>query len=112
VKAAARVEHGAGAARLAPEEGGVCDETPRRAAGGQRWFLCSPLPGIADHFRRGQDLHRRVAPNQAIAGVVHEWGVYALLALLVAHAGAAFYHHYELKDAVLRRMAPWIKPAA
>jgi cytochrome b561 len=37
--------------------------------------------------------------------------VYALLALLVAHAGAAFYHHYQLKDAVLRRMAPWIKPA-
>jgi cytochrome b561 len=49
---------------------------------------------------------------KAIAGVVHEWGVYALLALLVAHAGAAFYHHYQLKDAVLRRMAPWIKPAA
>jgi cytochrome b561 len=49
---------------------------------------------------------------KAIAGVVHEWGVYALLALLVAHAGAAFYHHYQLKDAVLRRMAPWVKPAA
>jgi cytochrome b561 len=30
----------------------------------------------------------------------------------VAHAGAAFYHHYQLKDAVLRRMAPWLKPAA
>jgi cytochrome b561 len=49
---------------------------------------------------------------KAIAGAVHEWGVYALLALLVAHAGAAFYHHYQLKDAVLRRMAPWLKPAA
>lgn len=49
---------------------------------------------------------------KAIAGVVHEWGVYALLALLVAHAGAAFYHHYQLKDTVLRRMAPWLKPAA
>jgi cytochrome b561 len=48
---------------------------------------------------------------KGIAGEVHEWGVYALLALLVAHAGAAFYHHYQLKDAVLRRMAPWMKPA-
>jgi cytochrome b561 len=49
---------------------------------------------------------------KALAGEVHEWGVYALLALLVAHAGAAFYHHYQLKDRVLARMAPWIKPLA
>ncbi|MGL6290555.1 MAG: cytochrome b, partial [Silanimonas sp.] len=38
---------------------------------------------------------------KALAGDVHEYGVYALLALLVAHAGAAFYHHYQLKDRVL-----------
>jgi cytochrome b561 len=47
---------------------------------------------------------------RVLAGEVHEWGVYALLALLAAHAGAAFYHHYQLKDRVLARMAPWIKP--
>lgn len=51
------------------------------------------------------------AELKAIAGAVHEWSVYALLALLVVHAGAAFHHHYQLKDAVLRRMAPWLKPA-
>ncbi len=49
---------------------------------------------------------------KALAGDVHEYGVYALLALLVAHAGAAFYHHYQLKDRVLNRMAPWFKPVA
>jgi cytochrome b561 len=51
------------------------------------------------------------AALKANAKLVHEWGVYALLALLVAHAGAAFYHHYQLKDRVLARMAPWMKPA-
>lgn len=49
---------------------------------------------------------------RALAGDLHEWGVYALLALLVAHAGAAFYHHYGLKDRVLARMAPWMRPPA
>lgn len=49
---------------------------------------------------------------KATAHLVHEWGVYALLALLVAHAGAAFWHHYQLKDRVLSRMAPWVKPGA
>lgn len=49
---------------------------------------------------------------KALAGAVHEWGVYALLVLLVAHAGAAFYHHYQLKDRVLARMAPWLAPKA
>ena len=49
---------------------------------------------------------------KALAQTVHEWGVYALLALLVAHAGAAFYHHYHLKDRVLARMAPWLPPGA
>lgn len=47
---------------------------------------------------------------RALAGEVHEYAAYALIALLVAHAGAAFYHHYQLKDRVLHRMAPWIKP--
>lgn len=47
---------------------------------------------------------------KSLAGDVHEYGVYLLLALLVAHAGAAFWHHYQLKDRVLSRMAPWLKP--
>ena len=47
---------------------------------------------------------------RAVASDVHEYAAYALIALLLAHAGAAFYHHYQLKDRVLHRMAPWFKP--
>ncbi len=49
---------------------------------------------------------------KAAAQLAHEWGVYALLALLLAHAGAAFWHHYKLGDNILVRMAPWMKPRA
>lgn len=63
------------------------------------WTLMDK-PGAIDRTIRG------------LAHEVHEWGVYALLVLLLAHAGAAFWHHYRLKDAVLTRMAPWIKPAS
>jgi cytochrome b561 len=65
-----------------------------------RWFghTLMASPGAVD------------AALKALAKEVHVWGVYALLALLVAHAGAAFWHHYQLKDTVLRRMAPWLKP--
>lgn len=52
------------------------------------------------------------AALKANAKLVHEWGVYALLVLLLVHAGAAFWHHYRLKDRVLARMAPWVKPLA
>lgn len=66
-----------------------------------RWFGLTVLasPGQVD------------AGLKALSKEVHEWGVIALILLLLAHAGAAFYHHYQLKDAVLRRMAPWIKSA-
>ena len=49
---------------------------------------------------------------KAIAGDVHELAGWALAALLLAHAGAAFWHHYRLRDRVLWRMAPWIRPPA
>ncbi len=38
---------------------------------------------------------------------VHETGFVALLVLLAAHVGAALYHHFILKDNVLKRMLPW-----
>lgn len=37
---------------------------------------------------------------------VHRWLGYALLALLVLHAGAALRHHLALRDDTLRRMLP------
>ena len=40
---------------------------------------------------------------------VHETGFIALLVLLTAHVGAALYHHFILKDDVLKRMLPWGK---
>ncbi len=40
---------------------------------------------------------------------VHKAGFVALLVLLAAHVGAALYHHFMLKDDVLKRMLPWGK---
>jgi cytochrome b561 len=37
---------------------------------------------------------------------LHEWMAYAIAALAAAHALAALYHHYVLKDPVLARMLP------
>ena len=36
----------------------------------------------------------------------HEWIGWAIVLIAVAHALAALYHHYVLKDRVLRRMLP------
>ena len=37
---------------------------------------------------------------------LHEWIGWAIVIIAVAHALAALYHHYVLKDRVLRRMLP------
>jgi cytochrome b561 len=37
---------------------------------------------------------------------VHEYIGWAIVILAFAHALAALYHHYVLKDRVLRRMLP------
>ena len=50
-----------------------------------------------------------VAPDEAIAGQaheVHELLFLVLVALVVLHAGAAFYHHLFQRDATLARMLP------
>lgn len=36
----------------------------------------------------------------------HEWIGWAIIVLALLHAGAALYHHYVLKDRVLKRMLP------
>ena len=49
-------------------------------------------------------------PNKAaVEGVlklVHAYGAFVLIGLVVLHAGAALRHHFVLRDDVLRRMVP------
>lgn len=55
------------------------------------------------------DMPKLVAPNEAIRDAshnAHEWLFWVLVALVVAHAGAAFYHHVFQRDATLTRMLP------
>ncbi len=51
------------------------------------------------------------AQASAVLATVHAYGGYALIALVLLHAGAALRHHLVLRDDVLRRMIPglpWI----
>lgn len=52
-------------------------------------------------------LSRMLSQN---ATTVHVYGQYVIYALLVAHIGAAFYHHIVLRDDVLTRMLPRRSP--
>lgn len=54
-------------------------------------------------------LAERKAPWALLAGDIHGWVMWTLLALIGLHAGAALYHHFVLHDNVLRRMLPWLK---
>lgn len=46
-----------------------------------------------------------------LSHTVHEWGFWLLIAIVLAHAGAAFYHHIHQRDLTLVRMLPrgWLK---
>ena len=61
-----------------------------------QWFGVVNLPRIAAKDPELRDL----------AGSLHEGGFWLLLALVVAHAGAAFHHHLCQHDATLKRMLP------
>lgn len=61
-----------------------------------QWFGLFNLPRIA---ATDQDLRE-------LAKSMHETGFWLLLALVIAHAGAAFYHHVFQHDATLTRMLP------
>ncbi len=61
------------------------------------------------------EMPKLVAPDEQAAQVAHafhEWGFWALILLVLAHAGAAFYHHLHQRDATLARMLPqgWLSP--
>ncbi|MBP2302119.1 cytochrome b561 [Azospirillum picis] len=41
-----------------------------------------------------------------LVGEIHEWVGWTIVILAAGHAAAALYHHYVLRDDVLRRMLP------
>lgn len=66
-----------------------------------RWFGLVNLPHIVGE---SHDLHE-------LAEQAHELMFWVLALLVVAHAGAAFYHHIFQRDATLARMLPrgWLR---
>ena len=55
------------------------------------------------------DVPRLSAPDEGTADLAlaaHEWLFWVLLVLVIAHAGAALYHHLFRNDATLARMLP------
>lgn len=67
------------------------------------WFGVLPLPDM---------LAKDLSPDKALAELLkelHEGSVNLLVALVVAHAAAALYHHHIRRDGVLIRMLPWLR---
>ena len=55
------------------------------------------------------EVPKLVAPDPALADAAHathEWLFWLLVLLVLAHAGAALYHHFVRHDATLARMLP------
>ena len=79
-------------------------------------LLLQPLTGLAQFLFRGRPfslffLTVPVAfPADPLAVLwfhqIHRFGAFAMLALIAAHALAAVFHHYVLKDNMLKRMQP------
>lgn len=66
-----------------------------------RWFYLFNLPNL-------------VAPDRDLAKLtkeLHDAGAWCLLALVILHVAAAFWHEFARHDGVLRRMLPlWMLP--
>jgi len=67
------------------------------------WFGLFEWPHIAPLAHLPFD--QKDAKEEAIH-TVHAWLAYGAAVLLLLHASAALFHHYLLKDNVLRRMLP------
>lgn len=55
------------------------------------------------------EMPKLVAPDESSAQfshALHEWGFWLLILVVLAHAGAALYHHLHQRDATLARMLP------
>jgi cytochrome b561 len=69
-------------------------------------FIWPHIPMLADMDVEAKKAYKDLLEN------AHAVGAYTLLALFVAHAGAALRHHFVLKDDVMRRMMPALLLAA
>lgn len=94
-----------------------------RIAGATHWLLyvmmfAIPLSGWLYDSASGLrpfklfgllEMPKLVAPDERAAQLTHafhEWGFWALILVVLAHAGAALYHHLQQRDATLVRMLP------
>ncbi len=94
-----------------------------RIAGATHWLLyvmmfAIPLSGWLYDSASGLrpfklfgllEMPKLVAPDERAAQLshaFHEWGFWALILVVLAHAGAALYHHLQQRDATLVRMLP------
>lgn len=50
------------------------------------------------------------APVEAVVETMHAWLAYSLVAVVVAHAAAALRHHLIIRDDILTRMVPFLRP--
>jgi cytochrome b561 len=64
-----------------------------------KWFGLFSVPKLSSYN----------ADLKSLAGDIHELSFYLLALLVIAHASAALWHHYSLKDRTLQRMLPWLK---
>lgn len=72
-------------------------------------WMISSASGISVSFFGLFVLPDLVSPNEEFKKIMiqtHTWLAYGLIAALCAHVGAAFQHHFILKDDILRRMLP------
>ena len=80
-------------------------------------LICIVIAGLFNRWLHGDamtffwlfTIPSPVAKSKALAGTVnaiHNWLGYAILAVAAAHASAALFHHYVLRDDVLLRMIP------
>ncbi|WP_448136329.1 cytochrome b [Stenotrophomonas rhizophila] len=61
-----------------------------------RWFGLVDVPKLSGPDERTTQLSH----------AIHEWGFWLLIAVVLAHASAALYHHFYQRDATLARMLP------
>ena len=67
-----------------------------------RWFGLVEMPKLSP-------------PDESVrmtSHAIHEYGFWLLIAVVLAHAGAALFHHFYQRDATLARMLPqgWLTP--
>lgn len=75
-----------------------------------RWAQGHPV-GFFGLFGIANPFGPFTRPERHLIHDLHEWIGWAIIILAFGHALAALYHHYVLKDRVLKRMLPGGIPA-